>query len=56
MAKIKIWYYATVEALDNEGSVFEDYPVEIVHEGKKRTIKLHKDYFENVVINADYGD
>ena len=56
MVKIKIWYYTTVDTLNDEGATFNDYPDDIVHEGKTGTIRLHKDNFESVVKNADYGE
>ena len=56
MVKIKIWYYTTIDAVDDEGTTFNNHPDEIIHEGKHGTIRLHKDNFESVVSNADYGD
>jgi hypothetical protein len=56
MTKLKIWYYTTIDSEDNDAKVFDDYPDEIEHEGKKRKIRLTKDYYENITKDLDYGD
>lgn len=56
MEKLKIWYYTTIKTEDNETQVFDNYPDEIEHVGKKRTIRLTKDYFEKITKDLDYGD
>ena len=45
-----------MDVLDDKGTIFNEYPDEIIHEGKTGTIRFHKDNFKSVVIDADYGD
>ena len=54
MPKIKIWYYTTIKTEDDGGSIFNSFPDEIEHEGKKRIIRLTKDSFETVLKDAEY--
>ena len=56
MPKLKIWYYTTINTEDNEDRIFDSFPDEIEHEGKKRIIKLTKDSFETVTKEVDYGE
>jgi hypothetical protein len=56
MNKFKIWYYTTVKTEESMESVYENYPDNIEHEGRKRVIKLTKDYIDTVVKDADYGE
>ena len=48
MVKFKIWYYTTIRTEDNKDKVYNSFPEEIEHEGKKRTIRLIKDSYEEI--------
>lgn len=48
MAKLKIWYYTTIRTEDDETKIYNSYPEEIEHEGKKRIITLRKDSYEEI--------
>ena len=48
MTKLKIWYYTTIRTEDDEAKIYKSYPEEIEHEGKKRTITLRKDSYEEI--------
>ena len=56
MPKLKIWYYTIIKTEDNEDRVFDSYPDEIEHEGKKRIIRLTKDSYEAVTKDVDHGE
>jgi len=55
MTKIKIWYYTTIRTEDDKDEIYDSYPDEIEHDGKKRIIKLIKDSFEEVK-GSGYSD
>lgn len=48
MVKLKIWYYTTIRTEDDEDKIYNSYPKDIEHEGKKRIIILKKDSYEEV--------
>ena len=56
MPKLKIWYYTTINTEEDENRVFDSFPDEIQHEGKRRMIRLTKDSIESFSKDVDYGE
>jgi len=55
MVKLKIWYYTTIGTENDVDKIYDDYPQEIEHEGKKRIITLRKDFYEEIK-GREYSD
>ena len=56
MAKMKIYYCATIDTEKPENDVFDEYPEKINCDTKKGSITLVKDTIESGASDIEYGE
>ena len=56
MAKMRIYYYTTIQTEKSEEDIFDEFPDEFTYEAKRGKLRMVKDTIEMVSDEIEYGE